>query len=162
MLTVADLMTQDVFTANPTTKLREVAAIMNRHGCRQVPVVVDERLIGIISNRDIRLMVDCPILNEDLAKRRSLLDSLRASNCMTTDVVTVHPWTPLIRGVELLNLYKFNALPVVDEMQRLVGILTVTAFCGSCRSVTPMARHGKCIILRASKQRLRCGRICLV
>ena len=126
MLTVQDLMTSDVYSAAPSAKLREVMGIMNRYACRQVPIVQGERLVGIVSSRDVRLMVDSPVLDEDMAKRRSLLDSLRASNCMTTDVVTVKPATPLVRAAELLNLYKFNAVPVIDEFHRLVGILSVT------------------------------------
>ncbi len=56
-----------------------------------------------------------------------ILDNVSAENCMTPDPMTVSPDTPAYHAANLLSIYKFGALPVVDN-GTLVGIITVTDF----------------------------------
>lgn len=116
MLTVNDLMTVTPRTVRLTTPLIEVLEIMRTEGCRQLPVIDKGELVGIITDRDIRSVLTSPIF---------LTGSAEA--VMTPDPITVTPDTPGYRAAEMLSLYKFGALPVVDGKQ-LVGIVTVTDF----------------------------------
>jgi len=50
--------------------------------------------------------------------------SMRARDLMTAPVVTVHPWTSAKEAAELLSVHGFTALPVVDDDDRLIGIVT--------------------------------------
>lgn len=125
MVTVNDLMTVNPKTITPDTMLQEVLSLMNTEGYRHLPVVEDGQLVGIITDRDVRLAVNSPILTTDLSKRRHLISSLHAESCMTRDLITVKPTVTIQRAAEMLSLYKIGALPVVDR-GNLVGIITVT------------------------------------
>lgn len=125
MLLTNDLMTIDPETVNRDTPLREVVAIMNRANIRQVLVVDDTKLVGIVTDRDIRLAVNSPLTTEEPLERLELLNDYKAEDCMTTNPRTVTSETPIHKVAQLLSMYKFGALPVIDE-GKLVGIITVT------------------------------------
>jgi len=127
MLYVNDLMTFIPSTVNPETSLRHIIGVMKSEGCRQLPVLDNGRLVGIISDRDVRLIMNSPILLHGHWQDEELLDKVTADGCMTPNPVTVTPHTPAHRAAEMLGIYKFGALPVV-EGDTLVGIITVTDF----------------------------------
>jgi len=125
MLKVKDLMTIDPDVVAPDTPLRSVIALMNRCGYRQLPVVVDGRAVGIITDRDVRLAVDSPILSGEPLQRLQALDTITAGQCMTKNPLSVTPETAVYVAAGLLARHKFGALLVV-EGERLEGIITVT------------------------------------
>jgi acetoin utilization protein AcuB len=100
---------------------------MKSQGCRQLPVLDNGRLVGIITDRDVRLVMNSPILLHGRWQDEELLDKVTAASCMTPNPITVSPDTPAATAAEMLALYKFGALPVVDA-GTLVGIVTVTDF----------------------------------
>lgn len=127
MLTVNDLMTVIPNTITPDTSLRQVIALMKAQGYRQLPVLDDGKLVGIITDRDVRLAINSPTVLHSQRENEERLDQLTAESCMTTNPITVTPDTPAFRAAEMLSIYKFGALPVVDG-ETLVGIITVTDF----------------------------------
>ncbi|MCI0393772.1 MAG: CBS domain-containing protein [Chloroflexi bacterium] len=128
MLTVNDLMTVGPDTVTPDTPLREVINVMKRQGCRQLPVVDEAgRVVGIITDRDVRLAVNSPVVLHERWQDDRLLETVTAESCMTPNPITVTPETPAYRAAEMLSAYKFGALPVLDN-GRLVGIISVTDF----------------------------------
>jgi CBS domain-containing protein len=127
MLTVNDLMTVNPETIKPDTSLRRTIELMNRQGCRQLPVVDDDQLVGIVTDRDIRLVMNSPIILHELRQDAELLERVIVEGIMTPNPMTVTPDTPAYKAAEMLSTYKFGALPVV-EGKALVGIITVTDF----------------------------------
>jgi CBS domain-containing protein len=89
------------------------------------------RLLGIITDRDLRSAAFAPALIEHLsvgAQRRAraigqALEELRVRDAMTWDVVTTHPETALAHAARVLFFGRFGSLPVLDG-PRLVGMLT--------------------------------------
>ena len=101
---------------------------MKLAGCRQLPVVDEKgRLIGIITDRDVRLAMNSPMDTPSRGHEAELVVRATTASCMTPDPITVTSDTPAYRAAEVLSTYKFGALPVVDD-QELVGIITVTDF----------------------------------
>ena len=128
LYSVSDLMTLSPDTVDLETPLREVLIRMREDGCRQLPVLDgDRRLVGIITDRDVRLAMNSPLILRERWQDETLLDTVRAANCMTSEPITVTPETPAYRAAEILSVYKFGALPVVDG-DMLVGIISVTDF----------------------------------
>ena len=125
MLTTNDLMTIDPETITPETSLREVVVAMNRANIRQILVVEGKKLVGIVTDRDIRLAVNSPLTAEEPLERLELLNDFTAKDCMTANPRSVTPETPIHKVAELLSMYKFGALPV-EKNDELVGIITVT------------------------------------
>lgn len=128
MLTVNDLMTVIPNTVTMESSLRTIIGLMKSQGYRQLPVLDDKgRLVGIVTDRDIRLVMNSPIVLHGRWQDEDLLDKVTAESCMTPNPITVTPETPAARAAEMLSTYKFGALPVVDD-DALVGIITVTDF----------------------------------
>ncbi len=128
MLTVNDLMTVEPKTVAPDSTLRDVLARMTEENCRQFPVQnAAGRLVGIITDRDIRLAMNSPIVLHEKWQDEELLDTATVESCMTADPITVSPDMPAFQAAEMLSAYKFGALPVVDD-GLLVGIITITDF----------------------------------
>ena len=128
MLRVKDLMSERLETVSPDAHLHDVLIKMNRAGYRHIPVVTDERLVGIITDRDVRLAVNSPLIEEgaDLT-REKVLDEVRVADCMTPEPQCVSSDAPLHQVADLLALNKFGAMPVVEK-GTLVGIITTTDF----------------------------------
>jgi acetoin utilization protein AcuB len=128
MLIVADLMTSKPKTIQVDTPLRDVVETMKIEGIRQLPVLdEDGRLVGIISDRDVRLAMNSPFVLHERWQDEALLDTATAESCMTPNPLTVSPDTPAAQVAKMLATYKFGALPVVDDGE-LVGIISVTDF----------------------------------
>ncbi|MDX1412992.1 MAG: CBS domain-containing protein [Candidatus Promineifilaceae bacterium] len=124
MLLARDLMTVDPEYVSPTSPLREVIALMNQHDCRHLPVLKDKQVVGIISDRDIRLVLNSPMLNLDPSQRLEVLDEVSAKDCMTRYPLTVSPDTPLHEIAGILVRNKIGAVLVMRN-ESLEGIVTV-------------------------------------
>lgn len=128
MLTVNDLMTVDPRTIYPDTPLSRIIELMRKENCRQLPVVNDEgRLVGIVTDRDVRLIINSPLVLREHNREEAFLERIVADGFMTVNPITVTPDTPAYKAAEMLSSYKFGALPAV-EGETLVGIVTVTDF----------------------------------
>lgn len=125
---VEELMTADPDTVDFDASLRTVLTRMKEDGCRQLPVVDEQsRVVGIVTDRDVRLAMNSPLVLRERWQDEALLDSVTAAGCMTADPLTISPGAPAYRAAELLSRYKFGALPVVDG-DALVGIISVSDF----------------------------------
>ena len=128
MAQVKDLMSEKLEVVTPDVHLRDALKAMNRAGYRHIPVVADEKLVGIITDRDIRLAVNSPVIDEDAdLSRRAVLDGIKVNDCMTPEPQCVTSDRPLSEVAELLSLNKFGAMPVVDN-GKLVGMISYIDF----------------------------------
>lgn len=140
MLTVSDLMTTDPDTVAPDTPLGDVISLMSTQCCRQLPVVdATGRVVGIITDRDVRLAMNSPIVLHGRWQDDELLERATAEACMTPDPISVEPDEAAYRAAEMLSAYKFGALPVVYEGE-LVGIITVTDFLDRFAAAGPISK----------------------
>ncbi|NWG15188.1 MAG: CBS domain-containing protein [Chloroflexi bacterium] len=130
MLTVADIMTSNPITVERQTPLAEVIGLMKGRACRQIPVVDKGRVIGIITDRDVRLAMNSPFVLHERRQDQELLHSVTAEACMTRDPMTIEASASAEQAAQLLRTYKFGGLPVVSE-GRLVGIITVSDILGN-------------------------------
>jgi acetoin utilization protein AcuB len=127
MRTVSDLMTVSPYTVSLRTTLRHVIELMKVEGCRQFPVVENGKLVGIITDRDVRLVMNSPMVEHGRWQDEELLDNVLVESCMTANPMSVAADVPAHHAAKMLSIYKFGALPVV-ESEELVGIITVTDF----------------------------------
>lgn len=126
-VTVNDMMTVIPNTVTIDTPVRTIIGLMKSQGYRQLPVLDKGKLVGIVTDRDVRLVMNSPIVLHGRWQDEELLDKVTAESCMTPKPITVSPDTPAARAAEMLSTYKFGALPVVDDGE-LVGIITVTDY----------------------------------
>jgi acetoin utilization protein AcuB len=128
MLTVGDLMTHSPHTVAPEASLHDALMLMNKDGCRHLPVLEANRLVGIITERDIRLAVNSPVVwDEHSIPRSEVLHAVKVDVCMTPEPTTVSPDTSAFEAASVLRLNQFGALPVVQD-DALIGIISVSDF----------------------------------
>jgi acetoin utilization protein AcuB len=104
---VQDHMTSPVITVARDTAIDEALRLLREHEIRQLPVIADKRVIGIVTERDLR---------------RPAKDS-HVGDVMTANPVNIGPAASFDEAAKLLREHKFNALPVIDAGE-LVGIVT--------------------------------------
>lgn len=124
-LSVRDCMTVDPATVGPKDPLQSVINLLRRRDIRSVPVIDNGKLIGIVTDRDIRQVAPAYPLFRDDDEIRRYTERLTVTAAMTADPMTIAPDAPVMDAAKILETYRISSLPVVDE-QRLVGVLTVT------------------------------------
>jgi len=122
---VEDLMTRKVVTLTEDQSLREAIAVLQRHRIRHVPVISGEKVIGILTDRDVKRASPSALSGIDQSQYDNVLTATRVGQVMTRDPFTVTPSTPIKDALKVLIDRKYSAMPVV-EADRLVGIITGT------------------------------------
>ena len=122
---VRDCMTVDPATVGPQDSLQKVVELLRRRDIRSVPVVEDGKLIGIVTDRDVRQVAPAYPLFRDEDEIRRYTENLTVTAAMTADPMTIAANAPLVEAAKILETYRISALPVVEN-QKLVGILSVT------------------------------------
>ncbi|MCP5095101.1 MAG: CBS domain-containing protein [Chloroflexi bacterium] len=129
MLAVIDIMTPNPQTVTPGTVLLEVLATMSSNDLRHVPVVDKGKLVGIISDRDLRLSMNSILSEGNMSNHFKWLEQFVAEQCMSDNPISIDPEASVYKAAALLHEHKISALPVVNEGE-LIGILTVTDLLG--------------------------------
>ena len=124
-LRVGDIMSVSPVMIVPNTSVHEAQALMHQRKIRHLPVLQDGRLVGMLSDRDIRLALPSPATSLTVWEIRHLLDKLTVGEVMTYFVMTTAPDCPVTEAVGRMLGHKIGALPVVADRQ-VVGILTRT------------------------------------
>jgi len=122
MMKVADVMTRDPLTVSPAETIGQAEEIMTDNRFRQLPVVQDGDLVGIVTDRDVRSFLSGSLLTNPEAREKALNTKVR--EIMTTEPLTLSPEDELQEAVELFIEEKIGGMPVVDETEGLVGIVT--------------------------------------
>lgn len=126
---------QDPVTVAPTASLGEARALMRSRGISGLPVVEDSRLVGILTDRDIRF-------ERDVARQ------VGAVMTSGSDLVTCRPGTSAERAGELMQIHKIEKLLITDDAGALCGLITF-------KDLMAANRHPHAA--RDGRGRLRCG-----
>jgi acetoin utilization protein AcuB len=119
---VVDVMTKDPLIVTPSETIAQADELMAVNRIRQLPVVKTGELVGIITDRDIRSFLSGPFLSVPEAREKALHTPI--AEVMTFDPLTLSPDDDLQEAVELLINEKIGGIPVVDEAEGIVGIVT--------------------------------------
>ena len=122
---VRSRMTADVVTASPGTTIAEALSLTRKHRIRHLPIVADDRLVGLVTDRDLRLAMPPIWAEHHDDELRDALRSKTVAEFMVTSIVTITPEAPIEQAARLLYEHKIGCLPVMSD-DRLVGILTET------------------------------------
>jgi CBS domain-containing protein len=121
---VSDWMTRDVITITPATSLKEAHNLMKSKNIRRLPVVAQGEVVGIVTLGDLREAAPSMASSLSIWEIHNLLDNLKISEIMTRHPATIHQNASIGEAARLMLVKKFSGLPVVDEENRLVGIIT--------------------------------------
>jgi acetoin utilization protein AcuB len=112
VILLREIMSRRPVTVVPETPLAEARRLLAEHRIRRLPVVAGRRLVGIVSDRDLRSASGRP-------------DRTAVAEIMTRAVVTVTPRTRVDEAARIILSRRFGGLPVVDG-DELIGIVTET------------------------------------
>ena len=120
-------MSSPPLTVSPEDSLENAIDLLQKHNIRELPVVEHGKLIGIVTDRDLREIAPSYPVFRDQQEIRHYLQKLKVASAMTVDPWVVSPDTPLVEAARLLQTYRIGSLPVVQGNE-LVGIISVTDF----------------------------------
>ncbi len=119
------LMTPDPETVTAETHLMTAASRMAELGLRHLPVNdADGRLVGMISDRDLRVALGNPGEALRTTPRLADVEELTVGAVMAPDPISVDLDTPVRAIAEILAIEHIGAVPVVDEGDHVVGIVS--------------------------------------
>lgn len=113
---VQDLMTKDVTTILPTASLKQAARKMRDLDIGYLPIVLDGKLLGAITDRDITCFAVAIDRNADKTE---------VQRCMTRDLVTCYEDGEISQAAQLMEEHHVRRIPVMHRDNTLAGILTV-------------------------------------
>lgn len=119
---IVELMTKNPLVMTPGETVGQADELMTENRIRQLPVVEGSALLGIITDRDVRSFLAESSLADPEDRAKALKTKVR--DVMTADPLTLAPDDDLRDAVELLVEDKIGGIPVVDEAEGLVGIVT--------------------------------------
>jgi nanoRNase/pAp phosphatase (c-di-AMP/oligoRNAs hydrolase)/CBS domain-containing protein len=108
---ISDLMSFPVITVDSSTSMADVAAVLKEKGCTGIPVVENDKLVGIISRRDFRKI-----------KKDSQLEA-PVKAFMSPNVITIEPGKSPQQATRLMVKHDIGRLPVVED-GKIIGIIT--------------------------------------
>src|SRR5262249_43893640 len=117
---VRDLMTPTPVFVSPTTSVDEARALMQQHRVRHLPVLDHERLVGMVSDRDIRLVLPSPATSLSVYEIGYLLVRLTVAEIMHRFPIIIAPARPVTEAVSGILAPPSGALPLVAEGKRVV------------------------------------------
>lgn len=128
-------MTMPVITVKPRDPVAHARAILEEHRINQLPVVLNHRLVGIVTDRDLRdapraVEISAKVSGADIAPVEAAPERIPVEEVMTSKVLTLTPSDTLQKAAELMRSERIGAVPVVDRA-RLVGILTRSDMLGA-------------------------------
>ena len=120
-------MKHPVHTIKPRDSISHAREVMERHRINQLPVVVDGRLVGIVTDRDVRdafpSVFEPPRRGRDAKSKSPDPHDVPVDSVMTANTLTVGPRDLIADAARLMRRERIGAVPIVDG-GRLVGILT--------------------------------------
>ena len=123
LMEIGIIMQKEVITATPAMSLAEVQRLMRDHHIRHIPVVLGKRLVGMITDRDIREASPSPATTLTRGEIAYQMETTPIKACMTQDVVWTCPGFTMLDAARVLLQRQIGCLPVVDH-DTLVGIVT--------------------------------------
>ncbi|MHB9033102.1 MAG: CBS domain-containing protein [Anaerolineae bacterium] len=111
-LKISEVMTREIATISAQATMRDLKNLLRDRRISGVPVVENERLVGIISIENLIQALEERSIDTPVGAR------------MTTNVLTLHPDDPLVKAVNLFSRYGYGRFPVVEADNKLVGIIT--------------------------------------
>ncbi len=116
-------MKKDLITITKEERMTTAKKILQEKNIRHLPVVEGKKLIGLVTNMDIRKAEASPATSLEIRELHYLLDKIKVSEIMTRNVLTVHPDTSVEEAATLIHDNKIGCLPVIED-GNLVGIIT--------------------------------------
>lgn len=123
---IRDWMAKDVLTVDENTSLMRATRIMKENGIRRLPVVSHGKLLGIITDRDVKEASPSKTTSLDIHELYYLLSEMKVKDVMTKTPITMKMTDSLEKAAMIMLENKISGIPVLDDSGHLSGILSET------------------------------------
>lgn len=123
---VQDWMSKHVVTLDENTSIMKALQVLKEHQIRRIPVTRDGKLVGIVTDQDIKEVTPSKITALDVHEMYYLLSEMKLKDVMTKDPLTVRPKDTVEYAAVLMLENRISGLPVVNEEGYVIGIITQT------------------------------------
>lgn len=130
---IEKVMKRDVFTCQPGDTLNTVAKMMWEHDCGAVPVVADEKVVGMITDRDICMAA---------YTQGKPLWEIRVDGVMSRALHVCRPSDTVLQAQKVMRTNRIRRLPVVDDAGGVVGIVSLSDIVAAAEAVPERSRKG--------------------
>lgn len=121
---IKDWMKKDVITVEENGTVLDAMHIMRENNIRRLPVLKDGKLVGIVTEKDIKGFTPSKASTLDIYEVHKMLSKTLVREVMTREVITVSPEDTIERAALILRDMRFGGLPVVEKDDKIVGIIT--------------------------------------
>jgi acetoin utilization protein AcuB len=150
---VVNWMSTDVVTITPERSMMKASKLMKDKSISRLPVVDDNGVIlGIVSDRDVKDASPSKATTLDVHELYYLLSEIKVGDIMTKKVVTIRDTETVEKAAVLMLEGNFGGLPVVDEENKVVGIITDTDIFKVLVEISGVYQGGAQFCLRLSTE----------
>ena len=139
---VTNWMSKNVITVDENDSMHDAMKLLKEHDIRMLPVMKKGKLIGIVTDRDLKRASASDATTLDVHELLYLITKIKVKNIMTRDVITVPPDFTVEETTLVLQKNKISGAPVVDSDGQLVGTITQTDLFRVLISLTGVAKGG--------------------
>jgi acetoin utilization protein AcuB len=151
---VRDRMSSPAVTVREDESFQDVLKLMHERRFRRLPVVGRYgELVGIVSERDLLYASPSQATSLSIWEVHYLLAKLRVQEVMTSNVITTTPDTPIEDAAQLMVAHKIGGLPVLDEDDGLVGVITETDIFRTFVEMFAGGQHGVRLTLEVPEEK---------
>ena len=123
-LSLRDLMIIDPITVDPDEEIEYAAQLIYNHKIGGLPVTKDNKLVGIITDRDLKRASASDANSLEIHELVYLLSKIKVKEIMTKEPITIPLYYTLEETSRILLEKKISGVPVVDEQGQVIGIIT--------------------------------------
>ncbi len=142
-------MTRDPITIEAETPFLEARLILRERHIRHLPVVDHGRLVGVVTDRDLKEAAPSGATTLDVYEMNYLLFKMKVRDLIKRPPITIRPAHPVEAAARLMHDHKIGCLPVVDEAGMLIGLLTETDLLRAIAEILGYAETGTRIAFQA-------------
>lgn len=139
---IRNWMTRDPITVEPDTPMMEAEHIMKENKIRGLPVMKGKKLVGIVTDRDIKAASPSAATTLDMHELLYLLAKVKVKEIMTKDPITICDDDTVEEAAVVMLRHKISHLPVMSEKKELVGLITETDIFKVLTTLTGVYRGG--------------------
>jgi acetoin utilization protein AcuB len=124
---ISEWMSRDVITVTPDTSMMKASKILKEKNIRRLPVVDETgKMVGIVTDRDIKEASPSKATTLDVHELYYLLSEIKIKDIMTKNPFCVNENGTVEKAAVVMREKKVEGLPVVDDDDKVVGIITET------------------------------------
>ncbi|MFH1215250.1 MAG: CBS and ACT domain-containing protein [Pseudomonadota bacterium] len=123
---IRDWMAKNVLTVDENTSLMRATRIMKENSIRRLPVVSHGKLVGIITDRDVKDASPSKTTSLDVHELYYLLSEMKVKDLMTPSPIVIGGHESLEKAAVIMLECKISGIPVIDESGYLIGLLSET------------------------------------